>query len=144
MAFEVEVLTAEDRLRYNTDPEMMDLSKIPLESWITDKERDISIWGGMNTSHWMVMAEGDYRWAFNLRFQKKLFKFVIFPGEGSKKLVENPYLICWSSIDGIFPQNLHGFSFDELLSAFRDALVAHSILTNKKYVKGEIMVNIGF
>ena len=144
MAFVVEHLTEQDRLRYNTDPDMLDLSKIPLKRWITDQERGISIWGGMASTHWMAMAEGDYRWAFNFRFHKKLFKFVIFPSEGSKKLVEDPYIISWGSVDGIFPNGLHGYSLEDLMDAFKDALVAYSILTNKKYVKGQIIVEFGF
>lgn len=145
MAFNVEMLTAEDRLRYNTDPEMMDLSKIPLKSWIIDKERDISIWGGMFASHWMALAElEDYRWSFNLRFQKKLFKFIIFPSDGSKKLTEDPYIVCWSSIYGVLPQDLHGFLFDDVLSVFKEALIAYSIFEKKEYIKGEIIVKIGF
>lgn len=145
MAFEIEMLTLEDRLRYNTNPEMMDLSQIPLEAWVIDKERDVSIWGGMFASHWMALAElEDYRWSFNFRFQKKLFKFIIFPGDGSKKIVEDPYMVCWDSIYGVLPQDLHGFLFDDVLSNFKEALIAYSILEKRKYVKGKIIVKLGF
>lgn len=61
MTFEVEMLTEQDRLRYNTDPEMMNLSQIPIESWIIDKERDISIWGGMASPHWMAITQRIYK-----------------------------------------------------------------------------------
>jgi hypothetical protein len=125
MAFEVEMLTEEDRLRYNTDPEMMDLSKIPLKRWITDKERDISIWGGMHNHHWMAMAEGDDRWQFQLRYKQKIFKFIVWPASGgSAKYSEDPYIVRWASIDGTFPHHLHGFAHQELVVILKEALTA--------------------
>lgn len=144
MAFEVEMLTAEDRLRYNTDPEMMDLSLIPLKSWITDQERGISIWGGMASTHWMAMAESDDRWRINLRYQQKIFWFLIWPGTGSKQNSENPYIVRWESIDSSFPRDLHGYSYERLVEVLKEALTAFSKIKRGEYVKGQIVVEFGF
>ena len=145
MAFVVERLTERDRLRYNTDPEMLDLSKIPLESWITDQERGISIWGGMASTHWMAMAEGDSRWRFNLRYQQKIFWFLIWPSsKGSTKNYENPYVICWDFIDAAFPKDLHGYSYEQLLDVLKEALTAFSEINRRKYVEGQIIVEFDF
>ena len=145
MAFVVEHLTEQDRLRYNTDPEMMDLSQIPIESWIIDKERDISIWGGLNASHWMAMAEGDCRWRFNLRYQQKIFWFLVWPASGgSLKDAENPYIVRWASIDGAFPDHLHGCAYTELIMILKEALTAFSEEKNRPFVKGRIIVEFDF
>ena len=144
MAFVVEHLTEQDRLRYNTDPDMLDLSKIPLESWITDQERGISIWGGMASTHWMAMAEGDSRWRFNLRYQQKIFWFLIWPSKGSVKDNENPYIVRWESIDSAFPKDLHGCSYEELILILKDGLTAFSEEKNIPFVKGQIIVEFGF
>jgi len=138
MAFEVENLTEQDRLRYNTDPEMMDLSKIPLKRWITDKERDISIWGGMASSHWMAMAEGDSRWRINLRYQQKIFWFLVWPDKGSVKFLENPYIVRWKSIDAAFPKDLHGYSYEQLVEVLKDALTGFSKIEKGKYAEGVV------
>ncbi len=145
MAFVVEHLTEQDRLRYNTDPEMMDLSQIPIESWIIDKERDISIWGGLNASHWMAMAEGDCRWRFNLRYQQKIFWFLVWPSsKGSTKNHESPYVICWDSIDKAFPKDLHGYPYEKLIEVLKDALTGFSKIEKGKYVEGLVVVEFDF
>ena len=36
------------------------------KGWYIDHERNICIWGGLAAGHWMPIAEGDYRWKFNL------------------------------------------------------------------------------
>ena len=145
MAFVVEHLTEQDRLRYNTDPEMMDLSQIPIESWIIDKERDISIWGGMHNHHWMAMAEGDCRWRFNLRYQQKIFWFVVWPASGgSIKFAEDPYVTRWASIDSTFPHHLHGFAHQELVVILKEALTAFAEHKNRDYIKGRVVVEFDF
>lgn len=145
MAFEVEVLTAEDRFRYNTDPEMMDLSKVPLKSWIIDKERDISIWGGLHNNHWMAMAEGDDRWQFQLRYKQKIFKVIVWPREGSSgSYSDNPYIIAWESIESIFPRSLHGLDIEDIKDVFKDSLTAFCSIKKMNVVKGKILVNFEF
>jgi len=145
MAFVVEHLTEQDRLRYNTDPEMMDLSQIPIESWIIDKERDISIWGGLNASHWMAMAEGDCGWRFNLRYQQKIFWFVVWPASGgSIKFAEDPYVTRWASIESTFPHHLHGFAHQELVVILKEALTAFAEHKNRDYIKGRVVVEFDF
>lgn len=145
MAFAVEHLTEQDRLRYNTDPEMMDLSQIPLKRWIIDKERDISIWGGMHNHHWMAMAEGDCRWQFQLRYKRKIFKIIIWPGDGgSGSYLDNPYIKVWGAIESIFPGDLHGLNIKEVTDVFKDALTAFSYIDKRDNVKGDIVVNCKF
>lgn len=145
MAFVVEHLTEQDRLRYNTDPDMLDLSKIPLKRWITDQERGISIWGGMHNHHWMAMAEGDDRWQFQLRYKEKIFKIIIWPRDGGSRVFsENPYVQVWGAIESIFPADLHGLDIKEVIDIVKDALTAFSYMRVRDDVEGQIIVEFDF
>lgn len=144
MAFVFEVLTEEDKQRYNTNPEMRDISNV--YGWYIDKEQDVSIWGALAASHWQEMADGDYSWVIFLRYRDQYFIFNLEAGEGSKKFSEIPYIIVWDHINDYHPKDLHGYPNHQIIDVLKAGLstFGRGYWTNRGIKDQNFQVKFGF
>jgi len=126
MTFVNEYVSPEDIKKCKLDeqflrshPEYKSLPENFKPSWTIDKERNIYLMGaGMANP----ARDNEYWIGFLLNCDGKEFFIKLERGEGSKKYSESPYIIAWNNVKSIYPTDLHGMTYLDVVSLLKEAL----------------------
>jgi hypothetical protein len=104
------------------DEEARTKSGVNVTNWVIDYERDIALW--IEGKHWQIRAEGDYSETIMLRIKDKKFRFELMPNDNFRSYNKDVdlHVYKWDSVIEYWPKDLHGFSYDELISIIKEAL----------------------
>jgi hypothetical protein len=136
MTFINEVVSDEDIDRYG-----LPFKKGSGRYWTRDAERDYYLWGGLSGNP----AYGDEtQGRFHFYIDKRLYRIVISPGEGSLSYSESPFRVGWKSLLSVEPSDLRTLGKHNFLSALREALLAYGDDGEGSRHARNLIVSIGF
>lgn len=124
MAFIFEEVTEAQRLKY----------VVKTHLWAIDKERDISVWGGLQGG-WQAYEYGVEKHVYTLRIKEKFIEFTLLEGQGSMKVAENPYIIVWDGIQSVFPEDMYGYKKSEIIALLKEGLSVYGGGYGNKFYK---------
>lgn len=112
MGFELEWLDEDARKANNVN----------VTNWVVDKERDIQVW--ILGKHWQMRAEGIYSETILMRIKGQIFNFEILPGKNFRHYIQGEvHEYLWERVLGYQPIGLYGYSYDEIISIIKEALI---------------------
>lgn len=64
---------------------------------------------------------------YTLRIKEKLIEFNLLKGRGSKKFIDDPFIIIWDGVQSIFPEHMYGYEKSVVVALLKEGLAVFSV-----------------